>query len=273
MLNDSQKLTWWGIFTLVNRYEKIASEKLTNVFQNCQIRRKEGDFSKNLRLGWWWPPLPAKNRSSWEPNHFSWESVIEIEVSGGVYWDDSGGGDGGPAPSPVCPGWCWLLFQLGVISQTGKWHRKCILQEWSQLKVRRWYITAAHSRQDLFRIFTKFLVLLCVTIFSENHNSSYIQNDWSLGFLGGPVVKNPSCNARDTVLTPGPGRSHMLQSNRAWAPQLLTQCSRALQPQWLSPCAATTEAWEPRACAPQKEKPPQWEAHTLQWKVAPAFFH
>ena len=30
--------------------------------------------------------------------------MIEIEVSGGVYWDDSGGGDGGPASSSVCPG-------------------------------------------------------------------------------------------------------------------------------------------------------------------------
>ena len=30
---------------------------------------------------------------------------------------------------------------------------------------------------------------------------------------GGAVVKNPPANARDTGSSPGPGRSHMLQSN------------------------------------------------------------
>ena len=33
------------------------------------------------------------------------------------------------------------------------------------------------------------------------------------GFPGGPVVKNSPCNARDTSLIPGPGRSHMPRSN------------------------------------------------------------
>ena len=33
------------------------------------------------------------------------------------------------------------------------------------------------------------------------------------GFPGGAVVKNPPANARDTGSSPGPGRSHMLQSN------------------------------------------------------------
>ena len=32
-------------------------------------------------------------------------------------------------------------------------------------------------------------------------------------FPGGSVVKNLPANARDTGLSPGPGRSHMLQSN------------------------------------------------------------
>ena len=34
-----------------------------------------------------------------------------------------------------------------------------------------------------------------------------------LGFPGGAVAKNPPANAGDTGLRPGPGRSHMLQSN------------------------------------------------------------
>ena len=32
-------------------------------------------------------------------------------------------------------------------------------------------------------------------------------------FPGGTVVKNPPANAGDTGLSPGPGRSHMPQSN------------------------------------------------------------
>ena len=36
------------------------------------------------------------------------------------------------------------------------------------------------------------------------------------------------------------------------------------------PHATTTEARVPRACAPQQEKPPQWEARALQQRVAPA---
>ena len=37
---------------------------------------------------------------------------------------------------------------------------------------------------------------------------------WSTsGFPGGAMVKNPPANAGDTSSSPGPGRSHMLQSN------------------------------------------------------------
>ena len=61
---------------------------------------------------------------------------------------------------------------------------------------------------------------------------------------------------------PGPGIFHMLWSNYARVPQLLSPCSRALEPQLLSLCAATTEARRPRTCAMQQEKPQ--EAHTLQ---------
>ena len=34
-----------------------------------------------------------------------------------------------------------------------------------------------------------------------------------VGFPGGSVVKNPPANAGDTSSIPGPGRSHMPQSN------------------------------------------------------------
>ena len=83
-----------------------------------------------------------------------------------------------------------------------------------------------------------------------------IRQTWD--FPGGAVVKNPPANAGDMGSSPGPGRPHMPWSNKAHVPQLL------------SPRAATTEARAPRARAPQQEKPPQWEAHALQQRVAPA---
>ena len=44
---------------------------------------------------------------------------------------------------------------------------------------------------------------------------------------------------------------------------------RAREPQLLSLHATTTEAHAPRAQALQQEKPPQWEAHDQQRRVAP----
>ena len=72
------------------------------------------------------------------------------------------------------------------------------------------------------------------------------------------MVKNTPANAGDMGSIPGPGRSHMPQSNWACVPQLL------------SPHAATAEARVPRAGAPQQERPPQLEALALQQRVAPA---
>ena len=55
------------------------------------------------------------------------------------------------------------------------------------------------------------------------------------GFPGGAVVENLPANAGDTGSSPGLGRSHMLRSNWAHAPQLLSLCSRAREPQLLGP--------------------------------------
>ena len=54
-------------------------------------------------------------------------------------------------------------------------------------------------------------------------------------FPCGAVVKNPPANAGDTGLSPGPRRSHMPQSDKARAPQLLNLRSRACEPQLLKP--------------------------------------
>ena len=56
-----------------------------------------------------------------------------------------------------------------------------------------------------------------------------------MDFPGGAVVKNLSANAGDTGSIPGLGRSHMLRSNEAHAPQLLSLRSRAHEPQLLKP--------------------------------------
>ena len=93
---------------------------------------------------------------------------------------------------------------------------------------------------------------------------------YASGFPGGAVVENPPASAGDTGSSPGPGRSHMLLTNWARKPQLLSLRSRAREPQLLSLCAATAEAHVPRAHAPQQEKPPQWEARGPQRGVATA---
>ena len=50
------------------------------------------------------------------------------------------------------------------------------------------------------------------------------------GFPGGAVVKNPPANAGDTGSNPGQGRSHMLWSNKARAPQLLSPRATTTEP-------------------------------------------
>ena len=56
----------------------------------------------------------------------------------------------------------------------------------------------------------------------------------------------------------------------AWALEPVSHNYWAHVPQLLSLHATTTEAHVPRACAPQQEKPLQWEACAPQWRVAPA---
>ena len=72
-------------------------------------------------------------------------------------------------------------------------------------------------------------------------------------FPGGRVDKNVPTNARDMGSVPGLGRSHMLQVTKANATQLLSPCSKACQMQLLSSQAVTTEAFVPKARAPQQE--------------------
>ena len=82
------------------------------------------------------------------------------------------------------------------------------------------------------------------------------------GFPGSSMVKNPTANAGDMWLIPGPGRPQKLWNDYACASQLLSMCFRACEPQLLKPM-------HPRACAPQQEKPPQWEAWPLKLEKIP----
>ena len=52
------------------------------------------------------------------------------------------------------------------------------------------------------------------------------------------MVGSLPANAEDTGSIPGPGKSHMPQSNKAHEPQLLTPHSRPHEPQLLSPLEA-----------------------------------
>ena len=91
-------------------------------------------------------------------------------------------------------------------------------------------------------------------------------------FTGGTAVKNPPANAGDTGSSPGPGRSHMPQSNQACVPQLLSLCSRA-QPPSHNYWAHMPQLLKPACLEPMlhREEPPQWEDRVPQWRVvAPA---
>ena len=74
-----------------------------------------------------------------------------------------------------------------------------------------------------------------------------------MGFLFGSVVKTPPASAGDVGSIPDPGRSHLLQSNEAHMPQLLSLGSRAGEPQLLSSCATAAEEVPWRHCSPTRE--------------------
>ena len=78
--------------------------------------------------------------------------------------------------------------------------------------------------------------------FLETYSPPKQNEEETCDFSGGTVVKNLPASAGDMGLSPGPGRSHMLWSNKARAPQLLSLHSRAREPQLLSLRATTTEA-------------------------------
>ena len=71
----------------------------------------------------------------------------------------------------------------------------------------------------------------------------------TLGFPGGPVVKNLPCNVRNMGSIPGSRRFHNHAATKPCVPQLLSLHAGALKLQLL-------KSRHPKACAPQQEKPP-----------------
>ena len=71
-------------------------------------------------------------------------------------------------------------------------------------------------------------MLKCYVVF-KTHNNIYFEGKEKAyrGFPGGSVVKNPPTNSGDMGFGPGPGRSHMRQSNETCAPQLLSPSAAA----------------------------------------------
>ena len=78
-----------------------------------------------------------------------------------------------------------------------------------------------------------------------------------------PVVKYPPANAGDRGATPGPGRSHLLWSNQARVPQLLSLYSGAQERHYWSPCTLERVLHNKRSHPSEKPQP-----HI--YKVAPA---
>ena len=93
-----------------------------------------------------------------------------------------------------------------------------------KLIVKSWYEKAKRPRESTqYWRRTKFL------------DWQYLITRLIIDFPGGSVVKNPSTNAIDRSLIPGPGRSRMPWSNCAHEPQQLSLCFRAQESQLPKP--------------------------------------
>ena len=77
------------------------------------------------------------------------------------------------------------------------------------------------------------------------------------GFPGGAVVKNPPCNAGDTGLIPGSGRSHEPWDTKPNAPQLWSLCSKVCTLQPLIPGHPRARARQRDARTRQPERSPR----------------
>ena len=131
-----------------------------------------------------------------------------------------------PGPETLCSGdiWLWALTQDWFSSFFPLCELRMLVGHLWWFQILCWWICWIYQEKVLsFVIVSSFLV-------QSNEMRWAGIKEAGRGFPGGPVVKNPPSNARDTGLIPCPGRSHMLWGNEARVPQLLSQHSRALEP-------------------------------------------
>ena len=86
-----------------------------------------------------------------------------------------------------------------------------------------------------------------------------------MGFPGGTVLGSLPAGAGDTGSSPGPGGSHMPQSNWARGPRLLSLRSGAREPQLLKPARLEPVLHNRRGHS--SEKPAH---HREEWPLLPA---
>ena len=87
-------------------------------------------------------------------------------------------------------------------------------------------------------------------------------SEFFLGLSWWPRGEGFTCQCRKHGFTPWSGKiPHAVEQ--------LNPCTTTIEPVPKRLGAATTEACAARACALQQEKPPQWDAHTLQLESSP----
>ena len=95
------------------------------------------------------------------------------------------------------------------------------------------------------------------------NTSHQIQKQKSSGFPSWFSDKESSCQCRRHRFHAWSGKIPHAPKLLSHVPQPLSLCCRAREPQLLKPR-------HPKASSLQYEKPPQWTASTLQWRIAPA---
>ena len=117
---------------------------------------------------------------------------------------------------------------------------------------------------DTGSLFPRQLQVYCVKRFHFQSDMAHCYQKKNVGFPGSLVVNNLPANIRNMGSIPDPRRSHMPQSNSAFALQPLSLCLKAQEPQLLKPKSS-------KAHAPQQEEPPQWETCVPHLESCPCY--